>query len=120
MFVNDGSKITMWCEGIMNRSKRNKLEKAGWRFGSAKDFLELTKEEQAIVEIRLALADEVKVQRQKRGISQSGLAARMKSSQSRVAKIEAGDPSVSVDLLVRAVLATGASKKDLVRALSTD
>jgi alkylhydroperoxidase/carboxymuconolactone decarboxylase family protein YurZ len=42
----------------------------------------------------------------------------MKSSQSRVAKIETGDPSVSLDLLVRAVLSAGATKKEIARALA--
>jgi ribosome-binding protein aMBF1 (putative translation factor) len=102
----------------MKAAKRKRLEQAGWRVGSAEDFLELSKEEQALVEIKLALADAVKTQREKHHLSQATLAARMKSSQSRVAKIEAGDPSVSLDLLVRAVLATGATKKELAKALA--
>jgi ribosome-binding protein aMBF1 (putative translation factor) len=100
-------------------SKRKKLEAKGWRLASAEDFLGLTEEEIAIVEMKLALADAVKTQRQKSQLSQNDLAARMKSSQSRVAKIEAGDPTVSFDLLVRAVLSAGASKKDVARALAS-
>jgi ribosome-binding protein aMBF1 (putative translation factor) len=102
----------------MKAAKRKRLEQAGWRVGSAEDFLELSKEEQALVEIKLALADAVRTQREKHHLSQSTLAARMRSSQSRVAKIEAGDPSVSLDLLVRAVLAAGATKKELAKALA--
>ena len=104
----------------MKAAKRKRLEQAGWRVGSAEDFLGLSKEEQALVEIKLALADAVKTQREKHRLSQSALAARMRSSQSRVAKIEAGDPSVSLDLLVRAVLAAGATKKELAKALTVD
>jgi len=100
-------------------SKRKKLEAKGWRLASAEEFLGLTEEEIAIVEMKLALADAVRTQRQKSQLSQNDLAARMKSSQSRVAKIEAGDPTVSFDLLVRAVLSAGASKKDVARALSS-
>lgn len=103
----------------MKAAKRRRIEQAGWRVGSAEEFLGLSKEEQALVEIKLALADTVKTQRGKHRLSQSDLAKRMKSSQSRVAKIEAGDPSVSLDLLMRAVLAAGASTKDLAKALAT-
>lgn len=102
----------------MKAAKRKRLERAGWHVGSAEDFLALDKEEQMLVEIKLALADAVKEQREKHRLSQGALAARMKSSQSRVAKIEAGDPSVSLDLLVRAVLAAGATTKELGNAIS--
>ena len=102
----------------MKLAKRKRLEQDGWRVGSAEEFLGLNKEEQALVEIKLALAYAVKTQREKHRLSQSALAARMRSSQSRVAKIEAGDPSVSLDLLVRAVLATGATKKELAKAFA--
>lgn len=102
----------------MKAVKRKRLEQSGWRVGSAEDFLGLSKEEQTLVEIKLALADAIKTQREKHRLSQSALAARMRSSQSRVAKIEAGDPSVSLDLLVRAVLAAGATKKELAKALT--
>ena len=79
----------------------------------------LSEEEQALVEIKLALADAVKTQREKHRLSQGALAARMKSSLSRVAKLEAGDPTVFIDLLVRAVLAAGATKKDLGKMLAS-
>jgi ribosome-binding protein aMBF1 (putative translation factor) len=102
----------------MKAAKRKRLEQAGWQVGSAEEFLDLSEEEQALVEIKLALAEAVKAQREKHRLSQSALAARMRSSQSRVAKIEAGDPSVSLDLLVRAVLATGATKRDLAKAFA--
>jgi len=102
----------------MKPAKRQKLQQKGWRIGSTEDFLGLSEEERSLVEIKLALADAVKTHREKHKLSQSTLAARMRSSQSRVAKIEAGDPSVSLDLLVRAVLATGATKKEIAKALS--
>jgi len=99
-------------------SKRKRLEAKGWRLTSAEEFLGLTREEVALVEMKLALADAVKAQREKSHLSQNELATRMKSSQSRVAKIEAGDPSVSLDLLVRAVLSAGATKKEVARVLA--
>ena len=69
-----------------------------------------------LVELKLMPTDAIKASRQKRGLSQIDLARKMRSSQSRVAKIEAGDPSVSLDLIVRAFFATGATRRELQRA----
>ncbi|HLF84632.1 MAG TPA: helix-turn-helix transcriptional regulator [Blastocatellia bacterium] len=102
----------------MRPLKQKRLEAKGWRVTSAEEFLGLTREEVALVEMKQALADAVKAQREKSHLSQAELAARMKSSQSRVAKIEAGDPSVSLDLLVWTVLSAGATKKEVAEALA--
>jgi len=91
----------------MTTEKRRKLEKKGWRVGSVADFLELRPEENAYVELKVRLARELRQRRQKLGISQVEVAKKLQSSQSRVAKMEAGDPSVSIDLLVRSLLALG-------------
>ena len=102
----------------MDTAKRSKLEAAGWRVGSAEDFLELSPEEAAYVELKLALSDGLKRHRARRGITQATLAAQIGSSQSRIAKAEASDPSVSVDLLIRALLATGATPADLAQLIA--
>jgi ribosome-binding protein aMBF1 (putative translation factor) len=103
---------------MMRKSKRERLEAKGWRFGSAQEFLGLSNEESAYVELRLRLADSLRLRRQKRNLSQTELARMVHSSQSRVAKMEGGDPSVSLDLLIRSLLALGASTRDLARAIS--
>lgn len=103
---------------MMDASKKKRLREAGWRTGSTAQFLHLSKEEEELVEIKLRLSDLVRIARKRRHMSQIKLAERLGSSQSRVAKIEAADPSVSLDLLVRASLATGASRKDLARAIA--
>ncbi len=103
---------------MMRKSKRDRLEAKGWRFGSAQEFLGLSNEESAYVELRLRLADSLRLRRQKRKLSQTELARMVHSSQSRVAKMEGGDPSVSLDLLIRSLLALGASTRDLARAIS--
>lgn len=97
----------------MHPEKLKRLRAAGWQAGSAKAFLQLSEGEAALVEIKLALTDAVRQARIKRKLSQSELALRIKSSQSRVAKIEAGDASVSLDLIVRALLAAGATRKEV-------
>ena len=103
---------------MMLRSKKERLETKGWRFGSTQEFLGLSAEETAYVELRLRLADSLRRRRQKRSLSQTDLAKLLHSSQSRVAKMEGGDPSVSIDLLIRSLLALGASNRDLARTIS--
>lgn len=103
----------------MQESKKKKLERSGWRVGTPAEFLELTPEEAAFVELKLALADYLKSLRTRHGWTQTETAKRLTSSQSRVAKMEAADPSVSVDLLFRALLSLGASRKELGRVIAS-
>jgi len=102
----------------MRKTKRKNLESKGWRIGSADEFLELSSDESTIVDLKLLLADNVRKRRIKKSLTQSEVAQIIHSSQSRVAKMEAGDPGVSLDLLVRTFFALGATKRDLVRLLS--
>lgn len=97
----------------MRDDKRKRLEAKGWKIGSAAELLELTPEEEAYIEIRLRLAKGLKQRRARRRVTQVALAKTVQSSQSRIAKMEAGDPTVSIDLLVRTLLALGASKRDV-------
>ena len=101
----------------MKNTKRARLEAHGWRVGSVAEFLELTPEEAAFVETKLALSRCVRDRRTAQNISQSVLAKRLKSSQSRVAKMEAADATVSIDLLLRALFALGAKPKDVATAI---
>jgi len=103
----------------MRADKRKKLETAGWTVGNAREFLELTPEESAYIEMKLALGCSLSNRRKQQKLSQADLAKRVKSSQSRIAKMEAGDPSVSVDLLVKSLLALGASPEELAEAISS-
>lgn len=102
----------------MKKAKRDRLEKDGWRIGTVREFLELTDEESALIEIKLALHDLVVSERERRHVTQTELAKRMKSSQSRVAKIEGGDPSVSIDLLMRCLVALGMEPAAIWKGLS--
>jgi DNA-binding transcriptional regulator YiaG len=101
----------------MKKTKRATLEAHGWRLGTAADFLELTPEEAAFVETKLALSQSVRDRRKAHGLSQAALARRLNSSQSRVAKMEAADPTVSIDLLLRALFALGAKPRDVASAI---
>lgn len=102
----------------MRTGKRKALSAAGWRVGSAREFLGLSDAEAALVDLKLALSDALRRSRRERRLSQVELAERMGSSQSRVAKIEAGDPSVSLDLLLRALIAAGATRREIAKAIA--
>jgi ribosome-binding protein aMBF1 (putative translation factor) len=102
----------------MDSAKRKRLKDAGWKTGTVAEFLRLTPEESALIEIKLRLSELVRKARTRARLSQMALAHRLGSSQSRVAKIEAGDPSVSLDLLMRASFASGATRKELARAIA--
>lgn len=101
----------------MRKAKRKRLERAGWKVGSVADFLGLTPEEATFVELHLSLSEALRARRTDLGLTQAELAERLGSSQSRVAKMEASDPSVSVDLLIRGLLATGASRDDIAAVI---
>ncbi len=102
----------------MREEKRRRLEAKGWKVGDTKEFLRLTDEEAAYIELKLRLAESLREQRRRRRLTQVDLARLLKSSQSRVAKLEAGDPSVSLDLLIRSLLALGTSNRELSRIIS--
>ncbi len=103
----------------MRSNKQKKLEAKGWKIGSASDFLELSPEEELYIELKLSLCKSLKKLRTKKHLSQEDVAKLIKSSQSRVAKMEAGDASVSIDLVIKSLLSVGASKSDLVKAVSS-
>lgn len=102
----------------MDRKKQRRLEKAGWKIGSASSFLNLTTAEEQLVEMKLSLGTRLRTARQRHNLTQAALANRMGSSQSRVAKMEAGDPTVSLDLLVQGLLAAGATPREIAAALA--
>lgn len=101
----------------MRADKKRRLERSGWNVGSAYDFLEMDEEERAYVETKIALARALRERRQKEELTQSQLAERLGSSQSRVAKMEAADPSVTVDRLIRSLFSLGATQADVARAI---
>ena len=101
----------------MHSNKRKRLEAIGWKVGGTREFLGLSEQEESYVEIKLRLAESLRNQRMKRRMTQADVAKAIKSSQSRVAKMEAGERSVSLDLLVRTLLALGTSNSDVVRLL---
>jgi predicted XRE-type DNA-binding protein len=99
----------------MNAEKKKRLERSGWAVGDTAAFLNLSPEEARFIELKLALAGAVRELRERQGLTQAALATRLGSSQSRVAKMEAGDRSVSLDLLVKSLLTIGASSAEIAK-----
>jgi len=102
----------------MRKDKKTRLERAGWKVGSVREFLGLSDVEAALVELKLSLSRGLRQQRTRRKLTQAQLARLVRSSQSRVAKMESGDPTVSIDLLVRSFLAMGATQQELGRLIA--
>lgn len=101
----------------MEKSKQARLEAAGWKFGNAEDFLGLSAEEREYLEMKLILSQEIRHRRQQSGLTQEAIAQMAGSSQSRVAKMEAGDPSVSIDLLMKTLIAMGVPRQEIALAI---
>ena len=104
----------------MRKDKQTRIARAGWRAGTAQDFLGLSDEEVALVEMKLALADHLRARRKQAGWTQRDLADHIGSSQSRVAKMEAGEGSVTLDLLIRALLSLGVTRREVARVLGRE
>jgi len=100
----------------MKAEKRRRLETAGWKQTTVQEFLKLSEADVQYIEMKLALSRRLRLVRERRRLTQTKAAALLKTSQSRLARMEAGDPSVSLDLLVRGLLALGASPRDLLKA----
>jgi DNA-binding XRE family transcriptional regulator len=102
----------------MDKAKRKRLEAKGWKVGTTSEFLGLSPEEARYIELKLALSEHLRRRRARRKLTQEQLAKLLSSSQSRVAKMESGDPSVSLDLLIRSLLALGISEQDLAKVIA--
>jgi DNA-binding XRE family transcriptional regulator len=102
----------------MKAKQKQQLEVDGWHVGSVDEFLGLSTAEAAYIELKLALSAQLKQRRQQQKLTQVELAKQLQSNQSRIAKMEAGDPSVSLDLLIRSLLALGLTPTELARIIA--
>jgi len=102
----------------MDREKRKRLEAKGWKVTTVAEFLELTPEEERLIELRLALSNALKEKRIEANLTQEKAAELLNSSQSRIAKMEAGDASVSLDLLIRSLFGLGVTLPDFSKLLT--
>jgi hypothetical protein len=97
----------------LEKEKQKALEAAGYHVGNAEDFLGLTQQESALIELRMAVIQRIRDLRKRSRLTQQQLGERLHSNQSRVAKMEAGAKDVSLDFLFRGLFAVGGSLEDL-------
>lgn len=102
----------------MDKKKKKALEAKGYKVGSVGEFLGLSKEESEYIELKLALSQALVKRRKRSNLTQVQLAKKLNSSQSRIAKMEKGDPKVSLDLLVKSLMAMGATKKNIAKLIA--
>ena len=101
----------------MKQSKKKKLQKAGFRVGSVKDFLQLSDEEMALIDLKIRLIEMLKIARKSRKLTQHGLAKLISSSQSRIAKIESASSDVTLDLICKTLFSLGVSRQAIGRRM---
>lgn len=101
----------------MLEAKRRRLEAQGWRVGSVTEFLGLGPEEERYIELKLLLAEGLRRRRERQQLTRADAARLIRASPAQVAKMEEGDPSVSIDLLIRALLALGTSPGEMAELI---
>jgi len=102
----------------MDEKKKKRLEAKGWKVGSVQNFLNISDEEMALIELKISLGDTLQNKRKQKKMTQTQLAKLLHSSQSRIAKMETGDPSVSLDLIVKSLFSLGLSKNELAKVIA--
>ncbi|SDB61977.1 Helix-turn-helix [Desulfonatronum thiosulfatophilum] len=101
----------------MEAKKKKNLQSKGWVVGDVDEFLDLDQADLAIIDMKLALADTIVQKRKALKMTQATLAEAIGSSQSRIAKVEHGDPSVSLEMMMRALIGLGSSRQEIGRAI---
>jgi ribosome-binding protein aMBF1 (putative translation factor) len=125
-YGGESPKVLVWLRRVsaecgrttVREEKKTRLRAKGWSVGDAREFLKLTPAEDRYIEMRLSLADALKKARARKSWTQGDVAEALGSSQSRVAKMESADDSVTLDLLIRSLLELGASRKAIGQALA--
>jgi len=116
--LNAMNRMQKQGETTMDNKKKKALESRGYTVGSVDEFLGLSREESEYIDLKMTLSHALAAKRKKSNLTQVQLARKLKSSQSRIAKMEKGDPSVSLDLLVKFLLAIGATKKNIAKMIA--
>lgn len=88
--------------------------------GTIQEFLDLSDADMSLINLKVELKEAVKNARVNANYSQTHLAELMGSSQSRIAKLEGGDSSVSIDFMLKALFSMGLSFGDLARVICPD
>ena len=103
----------------MNELLDDQLAAAGWRVGTVAEFLGMTPQEEGILEIRVGLMKALRDHRKRSELTQAQVAERIGSGQAKIARLENGDGKATIDLLIRAAMAAGASLQDISNVFAT-
>ena len=103
----------------MDKARRKRLEAAGWKFETVEEFLSLTPDEARLIEVRLALSNALKKERKRLKLTQAQAANKLKTTQPRVSRMEAGDPSVSLEAILQYLFKLGMTNKSLGRTIAS-
>ncbi len=103
----------------MKAFRKKRLEMAGFTIGTVQDFLRLSDGDVALIELKVSLIEMLKRVRAESRVTQQALAKKLGSSQSRVAKIEAGGADVTLDLICKALFALGVSRQALGKVIAS-
>ena len=93
----------------MTKEKIKKLEAMGFKVTTTKDWLRLSVEEEKVIEMRVALAAELEKMRKEAGLTQAQLAKKLGTKQSGVARMINNPDTATIDNLIKAMVAMGAS-----------
>ena len=88
----------------------------GGKVTSVEEWLDLTPEEVAVLDMTIRLGEELKARRRQKRLSQERVAMILNTSQGRVSKLEKGQ--ATLDQLARSLLALGGSTKEVARAIA--
>lgn len=97
----------------LSKEKKAKLAKAGGRVTTVDEFLDLNPADAAMVEFRTQLAVALRARRSAEGLTQAQLGKRIGSTQAQVARMENASPRVTLDLVLRALLAVSPKGVDM-------
>ena len=100
----------------LNAKKKARIEAMGGRVTTVEEWLDLTPEEVALIDMKIRLGNELRALRRERRLSQEEAAKLLKTSQGRISKMERGQ--ASLDQLTRSLLSMGESRKDLARVIA--
>ena len=81
---------------------------------TVQELFKLSDEQTAFIEIKARLAVALAKLRSRQRLTQVEAARKLGSSQSRLAKMESADKTVSLDLLVRSLLTLGANRREII------
>lgn len=98
----------------MDAKKKKLLEDNGWKVGNVEEFLDLSKEEFELIELKILLGNRLATLRKSKKMTQAQFAKKIRSSQSRVAKMEKGDPTVTIDRILKSMFVLGATKEEFL------